>query len=189
MGLFWKSKREKAIEDLKTQFGIDLYESGNYRCDKWQEYLVSILEGYDFIAVINQKENGVLVAKEWYKYKKSKGWVQLASMNCDESFHLYLDTKPYAYQGAKWTKKDIESAASMICGEYISTFMTEYYFNKSIRPFDDVSWGKGKSHTEAIYMPYRDPPPAEETDEEREARIDRIVDEMEDLINEVKRGK
>ncbi len=98
MGLFWKSKDERAIEALRSQFGIDLYESGSYYSEKIKEYSVSIVNGYDFIAVINRKINGRFVAKEWYLYSRSKGWVKKGALNRQQSVQLYCDTQPYYTQ-------------------------------------------------------------------------------------------
>lgn len=95
MSLFGKNKCQKAKEALKSQFGIDLYESGHYECDKWLEYSISILEKYDFVAVINRKEHGKFVAKEWYLYDQSSGWVKKASMDKRQSINLYAETMPY----------------------------------------------------------------------------------------------
>lgn len=191
MPLLGKSKRKKAVEALKTQFGIDLYASGHYNNEKWMEYSVHILEGYDFVAVINRKEAGKFVAKEWYLYNKSNGWVKKASMNRQQSIQLYADTKPYYISellddlGGKLTPEKEESACCIICDEYISSYMTRRYFGFSIKVCGDALWKKGTSHTQAIYMPHRDPPPEKETAEEyaaRMARIDGLVDQLADLI-------
>ncbi len=191
MSWFGKSKREKAIEAFKTQFGIDLYEGGHYNSEKWLEYGISILEGFDFVAVINRKAAGKLVAKEWYIYSKGDGWVKKASMDRQQSFRLYADTKPYYiaelledFNGKLPPEKE-ESACCMICDEYISSYMTNYYFGFSVKVCSDASWEKGSSHTQAIYMPHRDPDPRNETPTEyaaRMKRLDELTDQLADLL-------
>lgn len=77
--MFWKNKqREKAIRALKDQLGIDVYESGRYLDEKQNEYQVSISDKDDCIAVVNRKEKGRFIAKEWFVYSKSNGWIKKA---------------------------------------------------------------------------------------------------------------
>lgn len=187
MSLFGKNKCQKAKEALKSQFGIDLYESGHYECDKWLEYSISISEKYDFVAVINRKEHGKFVAKEWYLYDKSSGWVKKASMDKRQSINLYAETMPYNMEtvlekyGNRLPQKEEEHYACIICDEYLSSYMTKHYFGFSIKVNSDFFWGKGTSHTQAIYMPHRDPNPNSETPEEyaaRTAKSDSLIDEL-----------
>lgn len=193
--MFGKRKRDKAIDALKAQFGIDLYESGHYCNDKLGEYNVYILEGYDFIAVINRKSNGRFVAKEWYKFSKSNGWVKLATMDKQQSVQLYLDTQPYwmADELEKWGGKvppdKAERLACAICDEYISSFMTQRYFGFSIHVSRDDGWRSGHSHTQAVYMPHRDPDPRNETPEEHAARMRRIDDATDALVAAYNKSK
>lgn len=187
MGLFGKSKKEKAIEALRSQLGIDLYENGSYCSDKRKEYCVSILEGYSFVAVVNRKSNGRFVTKEWYLYDKSAGWIKKASLNRQQSIRLYFETKPYYIQdllesqGGRLTPEQEDGCCLMICDEYISNYMTSRYLGFSVKVYDDVLWARGDGHTEATYMPHRSPPPREKTPEEL-ARLDRLIDEVADLL-------
>lgn len=187
MGLFGKSKEEKAIEALHSQLGIDLYESGSYSSEKYKEYAVSILKGYSFVAVVNRKSNGRFVAKEWYLYDKSAGWIKKASLNRQQSIQLYFETKPYYIkdlleeQGGRLTPEQEENSCLIICDEYTSNYMTSRFLGFSIKVHDDVFWARGDEYTEATYMPHRAPPPREKTPEEL-ARLDKLIDEVADLF-------
>lgn len=192
MSLFGRGKRERAVEAFRSQFGIDLYEGGHYNSEKWLEYGVSILNGYDFVAVVNHKEMGRLVEKGWYIFDRHKGWVKKAAMDRKQSLQLYADTKPYYYSeiledfdGVLPAEK-AESACCMICDEYISAYMTKRYFGFSIKVPADALWTRGTSHTQAIYMPHRDPDPRNESPTERAARMKRIDELVDQLANLVK---
>lgn len=156
MWLFGKKKAEKAREALRTQFGIDTSDN-----DVGGQYMFSISEGYDFVAVINRKEHGRFLAKEWYLYDSVDGWVKKASLNRKQSLQLYADTKPYYVQdtleeqGGRLTPEDEEEFCLIICDEYISTHMTERYLGFKIRVLDDIFWNRGSWKTEAKYMPHR----------------------------------
>ena len=190
--MFWsKKKSEKAIVALREQLGINVYENGRYLNEKRNEYQVSISDTDDCVAVVNRKENGRFVAKEWFIYSKSAGWLKKASMNREQCIKLYKDTKPYYFESlleefvGNLPPEKEESAALIICDEYLSSYMTRHYFGFSIKVIDDVFWTRGESHTQAIYMPHRDLPPQEETEEERiarEKRIDCLVDQLAQVL-------
>lgn len=194
--LFGKGKRDQAINALKTQFSIDLYESGHFQTDKRNKYKVSISDTDDCIAVINRARDNILIAKEWYLYdKKLDQWLKKAALDRQRSVQLYMDTKPYYVKslleelGGHLTREKEDACSLIICDEYLSSYMTSHYFGFSIRVNDDYFWAKGSYRTEAIYMPHRISPPEEETDEERiarEKRIDALIDQLADVI---KKGK
>ena len=194
--LFGKRKRDQAIHALKTQFGIDLYESGHFQTDKRNKYKVSISDTDDCIAVINRARDNILIAKEWYLYdNKSDRWIKKATLDRQQSVQLYMDTNPYYVKslleelGGHLTREKEDACSLIICDEYLSSYMTSHYFGFTIRVNDDYFWAKGSHRTEAIYMPHRVSPPEEETDEERiarEKRIDTLVDQLTDVI---KKGK
>lgn len=194
--LFSKRKSDQAIDALKTQFNIDLYESGHFQTDRRNKYKVSISDTDDCIAVINRGRDNTLMAKEWYLYDKKSGqWIKKAALNRQQSVRLYMDTKPYYVKslleelGGHLTREKEDACSLIICDEYLSSYMTSHYFGFSIRVNDDYFWAKGSHRTEAIYMPHRSSPPEEETEEERiarEKRIDALVDQLADVI---KKGK
>lgn len=187
MGLFGKSKEQKAIDSLHSQFGIDFYERDNHN----KEYVVSVLKGYSFVAIINRKSDGRFVAKEWYLYDKSNGWVKKASLNRRQSMQLYFETKPYYIkdlleeQSGKLTIEQEESCCLIICHEYTSNYMTSHYLGFSIKVHDDLFWERGEWYTEAIYMPHQSPPPKEKTASER-AEFERVLDEIATCIKSTK---
>lgn len=156
MWLFGRKQAEKARNALRTQFGIDPKDT-----DVSGKYMFSISEGYDFVAVINRTENGRLIAKEWYLYNASQGWVKRASLNRRQSLQLYADTKPHYVQdtldeqGGRLTLEDEENFSLIICDEYISTYMTEQYFGFKIKVLADIFWNRGEWNTDAQYMPHR----------------------------------
>lgn len=192
--VFWnKKKSEKAIMALKEQLNINLYENGRYRDEKQNEYRVSISDKDDCLAVVNRKENGHFIAKEWFVYSKSAGWIKKAAMNRKQCIQLYKDTKPYYFEslleefGGNLPPEKEETAVLIICDEYLSSYMTRRYFGFSIKVLDDVFWARGESRTQAIYMPHRDSPPEDETAEERMARakrIDSLVDQLTDVLKQ-----
>ena len=76
--LFSKRKSDQAIDALKTQFNIDLYESGHFQTDRRNKYKVSISDTDDCIAVINRGRDNILMAKEWYLLDKKGSLKQAA---------------------------------------------------------------------------------------------------------------
>lgn len=192
MGFFARRKKEKAIRRLKSQLGVDLYEKGTYNPEKSMTYSTHISEGDDFLIVLNRKKDDHLISKEWYLYDKKNGWAKMGSLTRKECFKLYVDTKPYYMQsvfeelGNKCVPTDrYEKMCSVILDEYLSSYMTQQYFGFSFKTYWDRYWKDGRGHTEAIYLPNRDPPPKKKTPEEEaedEQHLNELIDELASLI-------
>lgn len=154
------NKRDKALAVFESQFGIRVYNNGEVIGEQYEKYAITLLPGYDFIAVLNRYENEKFFSKEWYKFQSEK-WIKKASLNFNQSLEVYKDTKPeyinyiLKKQNGVLTSEQKNHFSLLICDEYLSSYFTSYYFGFSIKVHSDIFWQRGEFPTEAIYMPYR----------------------------------